>query len=1366
MSKTKKIAVLAVIAMVLTMLPVQLFAATTEGAATRLFGAGRVETALAVCADGWTSASTVIVAAADQDNLVDALAAAPLAGQESAPILITFKDSLDPAVKAKISALGATKVFVVGAVSDAVADEIDAISGVAVEKLKGSSRWDTAKAINAKLTSPAGCFVVGYAALADALSVSSFAAKNKYAIILADVNGNIPVAQTALGSKTYIVGGATLVKDIAGATRLAGADRFATNKVVLETLTFDYNKVYVTNGFNEHLVDSLVAAPLAAKTNAPIVLASGSAVAAADVVNVKLTTLSTIIALGGTGVVSDSVRDSVKYNTPATFAVTDITPLALDVFKVTFNQNIDKDSAQNIASYKVDGNALGAGSKAVLQSDNKTVMVTVDTTAYTQYQKVIVEVVGSRVYNVSKANSAGSFTKEITMSDTTVPTLESVTATGNKKITVKFSEPVDMGGLNASAWKLDSTNLSSAGLVQTTVKDVTTGPKTLSRTVDLYFGSAIAAGSHTVTVNDGVSAGILADTANFVFVKASKDFTVDAQTTAPVVNSVTCTNNTIYVEFDRAMYQDPLGTVVADNANADSALNINNYGVNNVAGAGATIATAAFKTNTGSKIVQIGANTGFIQVGTNVVELDKDLKDAWGNKLSSGTDNLRYSFTYAADYTKPTVTSVSCISTTKIRIQFSEKVNGIFATTVGNYKIKDTNAAEIFGSTAGGTAAMVAATATTDADTVELTMPAGTNLRGSGYTLTVENVRDVAISPNTMDKYTTTFDGTDDLGPTVANVYKKDAQNAVVRFSEKIDSATVIVDNFGYEAGNGELKTLPSGTTVTLDGTGKIVTVKFPTAYTVANAPGAASDGVGTDDKYDVIGIRVSNVKDTAGNLLQGVASTILITAVGAADRPSYVTNSFIMYDNGSDVKAEFQLNQEVSAFNVKDFAILGVNAAGAQTAYTADSGYTSGKTVYLNYVANAKLVKKAGKNAKLVTWDGVNVAPGGTQVVAGTPLTTTKNDGGVAPDGFPVIGYTVYDDQCKPKVDTITLATVGANAVVQIKFTEDIDATITGNYNDDFIFSSSGTAYHPTAPNSSGSAGVMASDVLAYTLCTIASMTESNVFVQAENDSTKIQIRDIKDAKEDYNTYVPSAGNKTGVNTTDALVPQLLSVAVNTVTGVTNDTVTLTFNEPVVAGTDTVLGDFAIQSPTGTPVAKGAGATITYSGSTITFDWDNDFSTNDTFSVTYTAPAAGLKDATGNLVATTTKTGVVGGAVADATAPSFAVTAGTGGNNDAVLDAGESMVITFTEAMTPTAITAANIDAVLTPSANSFVNGANIASAVWSAGNTVLTITFQAGGGAATFILATNTINPTALTDASAAHNAYAGGVKATPLI
>lgn len=330
MNKTKKaLASLAIAGMVLSMAPVSVFAAETE---TRLAGADRYLTSIKIAEKAYASADTAVVAAGNPNNLVDALAAAPLAAQEDAPIYLTDKADMNDDVVKSMKALGVKKVVVVGAAaSKAVVDELKA-AGFTVDEVKGAGRVETAEAINKKLTAPAGTFVVGYDGVADAMSVASYAAANNYAIVVANQNGMVNGTVDA----DYIVGGTTRVKDIAGAKRLAGADRYDTNKQVIAELEFDFGTVYVGNGLT--LADALVGSVLAAQTDSPIALTDGKTVKA-DVAS-KLAKDSVVVALGGTSAVSNAVVDAVKNPTSSTgeFKVESVTAVAANQIKVKFGK--------------------------------------------------------------------------------------------------------------------------------------------------------------------------------------------------------------------------------------------------------------------------------------------------------------------------------------------------------------------------------------------------------------------------------------------------------------------------------------------------------------------------------------------------------------------------------------------------------------------------------------------------------------------------------------------------------------------------------------------------------------------------------------------------------------------------------------------------------------------------------------------------------------------------------------------------------------------------------------------------------------------------------------------------------------------
>jgi hypothetical protein len=539
MRKMKKtLALLAVLAMVLTMIPVQVFAADTDS--TRLAGADRIGTAIAI-ADAFGDADTVILAAADNANLVDSLAVAPLAGKVS-PIYLTFKDSLNADVKAK---LAGKKVIAIGAISDTVVADAQTVAA-SVEKVSGADRLATNDLINAKLTDPAGTFVVGYNAIPDALSVASFAAANNYAIVLANPDGSVDTSKIK-GSTTYILGGPTLVSDITGATRLYGADRFDTNVEVIKALTFDYSKVYIANGVS--LVDALAASSLAAKTGAPILLTDNTVIKAASTVNSQLTSLSTIIALGGTGVVSDSVKGQVAFGS-AIFKVESVTVINANHLKVVFTQAVDETTATDTDNYDF----VGVGDADDLEIDeaeaegNIVTLTLADDTVLTNdpdddvdYSTVISDV----------ENTGGDvmvdYKQIIALYDDVAPTVESVEMDNRDTLKITFSEDVKNTGtievLDEAGDEIDTDDI-----------DIDADDANVINVTGLGDEDE---GDYSVTIED------VKDLAGNKIADTEKDFTLDEDDSDPDVKSVKAiSTTTIKVTFDEAV-KDDFNVVVA-----------------------------------------------------------------------------------------------------------------------------------------------------------------------------------------------------------------------------------------------------------------------------------------------------------------------------------------------------------------------------------------------------------------------------------------------------------------------------------------------------------------------------------------------------------------------------------------------------------------------------------------------------------------------------------------------------------------------------------------------------------------------------------------------------------------------------------
>ncbi|RNC27968.1 MAG: Outer cell wall protein [Candidatus Dichloromethanomonas elyunquensis] len=1170
-----------------------------------------------------------------------------------------------------------------------VSNEIVAITGTKVVVLKGLTRLDTVKAINNELENPNGCFIVGYDALADALSVSSYASAHNYAIILADREGRIPYGQRLLGSTAYLIGGTALVSESNSGIRLAGRDRYETNKLILESLDFEFRKIYMANGLFSHLVDSLIAAPLAAKDNAPIILTDNNSVESRNFLLSKMDSSSEVIAMGGTEVVSNTVRDSIggtESGSSSSLKVNDITPVSLNSFKVLFNQKVDEDTAEIVSNYIVNGDALTVGEdSAVLLSDGKSVLVMVDQESisdmapFSQQDEVTVEVKKDTIYDQDKNSSAPSFTKDMTMNDVTVPRLSSVKAYGNKKLIVEFTEPVSVLGIssNINDWKIDGNNLSSFGINTSASKGVKATGGTafpISNAIELYFEAGISGGNHTLTVEDGDSgtSGWLVDGANFVVRESTKDFRIDSVSGAPKVQSVTMDNSKIEIKFNRAMYVDPSDP----NSGEGSALNTNYYDVNDE-GEDSNLNDSPlssfpeFKSGSDDTIIEFNIDSGIIYTGANVLEINKNLEDAWGNQLAD-TDNIRVTFTYKEDNLKPWVKSVSCISDTTVRIHFSEDIDYVYAQSRNNYTIKDADGVEVFGRNAGGSAETVPTNQ--DSDIVELTMPGGEYLRESDYTLKIENLRDTSINSNVLDTYTTTFDGRDELGPELEEVIAdtNDDTKAICFFSEKIDSSTVKLSNFGYRGGDEASRDLPSGSRVSLDSTCKIVTVDFPSAYTVKVAAG------GTDDKYEVNAIRASSIKDVSGNIISGIAMTINVQA-GISDdyRPNYKENTFNLYDDGSDVKAEFELGQDLSYLDKNDFRIGG-NGAGFAGSVGPDSAYTVGDKVVLRFTDDAKVrtIRSLGPNAFLYSKLQADIQSKGTS--------------GVAILEFDAAGYQVYDERIQPRVltdqpgiDPMKLTFEGDNAVIEIAFSEGIDGSICGLYEDDFYFTCGGSSLDVK----NVTVDTTDNRIVKFNVGPVTDLNGTTITARA--DEAKIDIRDIKDrGQEDNNKYLPSSDDKAGRSITDNTTPTITGVSVDSA----SEKVTVTFSEAIFVPNS--FTDFKVDSP------NDEGKTAPVTGTAWIWAADKksveitfgavDFKANDSYSLLFTSPGSSkYKDLGNHYLATVTNTGFVNTSSADTTAPTVCVLIGDAQGNGETITDGGSVYIRFSEILNAASKTA-----------------------------------------------------------------------------
>ena len=237
------------------------------------------------------------VVLARADLFADAMAGGPLAGREG-PVLLTGKDRLDPRVDAELERVlpRGGRVYVLGgegAVAPAVADAMR--TRWQVIRLAGPGRVETAVSVADWILRerPQPRILVARAGpdsavpWADALAGGAYGAWAGVPVLLTD-SGQLPLRveeflRRHAVRESIVLGGPAAISDavaarLPGARRVYGADRAGTAAAVAEQLWGrsagrDGDRVVVANGYTAGAWTlPLTAAPLAARSDAPLLL--------------------------------------------------------------------------------------------------------------------------------------------------------------------------------------------------------------------------------------------------------------------------------------------------------------------------------------------------------------------------------------------------------------------------------------------------------------------------------------------------------------------------------------------------------------------------------------------------------------------------------------------------------------------------------------------------------------------------------------------------------------------------------------------------------------------------------------------------------------------------------------------------------------------------------------------------------------------------------------------------------------------------------------------------------------------------------------------------------------------------------------
>ena len=280
-------------------------AAASEGRADKPGTSAAVgERFLEVVGSSWSGA--VIIASAE--NFPDGLAAASLAGTLRAPILLTPRDRLDPAVAEFIRDNPVSEIVIMGgpaAISNAVQAELRRVSGITnVPRLWGADRYETAIEIAERVVRDAGdvgqlcgtssraVFIATGRNSADALAASPAAYAARTPVLLVDPKSNALHRGVAdfiedHGIDTAVIlGGTSAVParvheqlsdlvSINRVSRVAGPDRFETAAQLARDITsrcYDYGVETIGLANGRGFADALAAGPLVAELNGVMLL--------------------------------------------------------------------------------------------------------------------------------------------------------------------------------------------------------------------------------------------------------------------------------------------------------------------------------------------------------------------------------------------------------------------------------------------------------------------------------------------------------------------------------------------------------------------------------------------------------------------------------------------------------------------------------------------------------------------------------------------------------------------------------------------------------------------------------------------------------------------------------------------------------------------------------------------------------------------------------------------------------------------------------------------------------------------------------------------------------------------------------------
>lgn len=579
-------------------------------------------------------------------------------------------------------------------------------------------------------------------------------------------------------------------------------------------------------------------------------------------------------------------------------ALGSVSAINLKEITVTFNQEIDKTTAETASNYTMSGNSFTAS----LGADGKTVtLFATNTLTNNSTANLVVKNVKTKAADATIADT----TKAVTIADTTIPTVESVTAVSNKVFKVRFSEPIQTAPTAASYKIADALNGGAYGAFT---------PAAVAGSNDREFTvttvNPIPAGDINFEVN---ITGTVNDYAGYVVPTVKKTVTIATDTIAPQADSVTVNNQTeVLVKFNKEVSE---ASVTAVQTNFK-------WNTTNTT-SGAKAATTATKVDsTTYKVTFSGANA--MAAGNGYFFVPAGITDIAGNVVAAKS----FAVNIVAD-TTPAVTSVTVPSANIIQIKFNKAMDATSVTTRANYVIKDSQGTEI--TTPGSLSYDL---------TNKMVVLSGLTLSDTSYTVKMTNLKDNILQ--TMAETTQSFTNT----PSAA------AQSVdAARYLDEADGAgkDVVILPFDIPVATTGDYSILNAAKWTVNGAA--LTATYPNATLNIN-PADSKEVIihlnadltvaGADDNF-----AVNNFASTFGTIQTTSQAFSDITAAQARLDLSTAATSIKLLDNKT---FELKVNRKLSSIDASEFAVMDQTLGADLTTLATDP----------NAIANASYVNTA----------------------------------------------------------------------------------------------------------------------------------------------------------------------------------------------------------------------------------------------------------------------------------------------------------------------------------------------------------------------------------------------------------------------